>query len=112
MVRDMDIKDEKFVAWSDAKKILEKKAKEKELGYEQKNALEHLRKFAKMTQKSADDLFTELGKIERLKERQRVAITSLLPKDDDELRLLFSNEIVTISDEDKKKIISLVKKFS
>jgi DNA-directed RNA polymerase subunit F len=41
----MDIIEERFVTWSDAKKILEKKAKEKELGYEQKNALDHLSKF-------------------------------------------------------------------
>jgi len=33
----MNIKEEKVVTWSDAKKILEKTAKDKELGYEQKN---------------------------------------------------------------------------
>ena len=108
----MEIKDEKFVSWYDAKKILEKKAKEKELGYEQKNALEHLRKFSRIPQKSAESLIAELDKIERLKEKHKVAIADMLPKDEDELRMLFANEIVTISDEDKKKIISLVKKFS
>lgn len=108
----MDVKEEKFVSWYDAKKIMEKKAKEKELGYEQKNALEHLRKFSKLNQKSAEGLMAELEKIERLKEKHRVAIVDMLPKDDEELRMLFANEIVTVSDEDKKKILSLVKKFS
>ena len=42
----METKGERFVTLAEAKKILEKKAKEKELGYEQKNALEHLRKAA------------------------------------------------------------------
>ena len=108
----MEIKEESFVSWHDAKKILEKKAKERELGYEQKNALEHLRKFSRAPQKSAEGLVAELDKIERLKDRHKVAIVNMLPRDDEELRLLFANEIVTVSDEDKKKIISLVKKFA
>ena len=108
----MDIKEEKFVPWFEAKKIMEKKAKEKELGYEQKNALEHLRKFSKLPQRAADGLMAELDKIERLKEKHKAAIMDMLPRDEDELRMLFANEIVTVSDEDKKKIISLVKKFS
>ncbi len=108
----MDIIEEKFVSWADARKILEKKAKEKELGYEQKNALEHLRKFSRMTQKSLTDLDSELSKIERLKDRHRTAITDMLPSDDDELKMIFSNDIITISDEDKKKIIAVVKKFA
>lgn len=108
----MEIIEERFVTWSDAKKVLEKKAKEKELGYEQKNALEHLRKFSKLTQKSMQEINSELDKIDRLKERNRVAIINILPKDDDELNMLLSNEIVTISDEDKKKIISIIKKHT
>ena len=108
----MDIKDEKFVSWFEAKKVLEKKAKEKELGYEQKNALEHLRKFSKLPQKAADGLMAELDKIERLKEKHKIAIVDMLPRDEEELRMLFGNDIVTVSDEDKKKIVSLVKKFS
>jgi DNA-directed RNA polymerase subunit F len=108
----MDIVEERFVSWSDAKKILEKKAKEKELGYEQKNALEHLRKFSKLTQKAIDAMESDLGKIERLKEKHRVAIIDMLPREDDELKMLFANEIVTISDDDKKKIISIVKKHA
>ena len=108
----MEIKEESFVSWHDAKRMLEKKAKDKELGYEQKNALEHLRKFSKITQKAKDDMMTELDKIERLKDKHRVAIVDMLPKDDDDLRIMFSNEIVTVSDEDKKKILSIVKKFA
>ena len=108
----MEIKEERFVSWNDAKRILEKKAKEKELGYEQKNALEHLRKFSKLNQKGSEELMEALGKIERLKEKHKVAITDMLPRDDDELKSLFSNEIMTISDDDRKKIITLVKKVS
>ena len=108
----MQVKGEKFVSWSEAKKILEKKSKEKELGYEQKNALEHLRKFSKLSERATDQTVEELKKIEKLKERQIVNIINMLPQDMDELKLLFANEIITVSDDEKKKILSIVKKFT
>ncbi|MFQ5647922.1 MAG: RNA polymerase Rpb4 family protein [Candidatus Aenigmatarchaeota archaeon] len=108
----MQIEEEQFVSWSRAKKILEKRAKEKELGYEEKNALEFLRKFSKLTDKKTEDLMAELRKVERLKERQIVAIANMLPQDLDELRVLLAHEIVTLGDEDKKKILAAVKKFT
>lgn len=108
----MDIKEEKFINWAEAKKILDKRDKERELGYEQKNALEHLRKFSKLGQKAVEGIIAEVDKIERLKDRHKVAIVNMLPKDEDELKMLFANEIVNISDEDKKKIIAVVKKFA
>ena len=68
----MEIKEEKMITWATARKLLESKEKEskKELGYEQKNALEHLRKFSKLGEKKTKEMLDELGKIERLKERQ------------------------------------------
>lgn len=108
----METKGEKFVSWAEARKTLEKKAKEKELGYEQKNALEHLRKFSKLSEKAMSEMVGELKRIEKLRERHIVSIVNMLPQDSDELRLLFANEIVTLSDEDKKKILSIVKKFT
>jgi len=108
----MNIKEEKFVTWSDAKKILEKKAKDKELGYEQKNALEHLRKFSKLKQKELDDIVAELSKIDRLKPKHIAILADMLPEDLDQLKIILQNEVVTLSDDDKKKIINIVKKFS
>jgi DNA-directed RNA polymerase subunit F len=108
----MKIESEKFVTWAEVKKVLEKKEKEKELSYEQKNALDHLRKFSKISEKAANEMTEELGKIERLKERQIVSIINHLPQEMEELRVLFANEVVSISEDEKKKIISIVKKFA
>ena len=107
----MDIKEERYVNWAYAKKILEKKSKEKELGYEQKNALEFLRKFSKITDTKTKELISELEKIGKLKERNIMAITDIMPKDMDEINLLFANEVVSLPEDSKKKILSLVKKF-
>ncbi|MCD6591105.1 MAG: RNA polymerase Rpb4 family protein [Candidatus Aenigmarchaeota archaeon] len=105
----MDIKGEKFVSWLDAKKIIMERERQAELGYEQKNALEHLRKFCKLTEKKYKVMLEELRKIEKLKDRHIINILNFLPETLEELRVLFQNERVVLSDEDKKKIISVVK---
>ena len=108
----MEIIDEKLVSWAEAKKILDKKSKEKELGYEQKNALEHLKKFCKISESKVKDMVKELSKNERLKDSQKINIVNHLPQNIDELNVLFSNEIITLSEDDKKAILKAVSKFS
>jgi len=107
----MKVTNEKLILWSEAKKILDNKAKEKALGYEQKNALEHLKKFCKLSGKATEEMINKLKGIERLKDRHIISIVNMLPKDMDELRILFANEIITLSEEEKKKIVTIVKKI-
>ncbi|MBI4176272.1 MAG: DNA-directed RNA polymerase subunit F [Candidatus Aenigmarchaeota archaeon] len=106
----MEVTESKFVTYSEAKKVLEEKEKEKELGYEQKNALEHLRKFSKIGPKKTEEMYEELSKISKLREKHIVTIINMLPEDNDDLRVLFSGELDLTSD-DKAKIIGIVKKF-
>jgi DNA-directed RNA polymerase subunit F len=105
----MDIEDEKVVSWFEAKKILLDKEKNKELVYEQKNALEHLRKFCKLPEKKYAKMIEELKKIERLKDKHIVSILNFLPSTQDEVRVLFANERVVLTEDDKKKILKTVK---
>lgn len=108
----MEIQEEKPVSWHEARKTLEKSVKDSEPGYEQKNALEHLRKFSKFTEKDAKSMREELEKMGKLKDRQIMAVMNLMPKDMDELRALLANEIVSLSEEQKKEILSAVKKYT
>ena len=101
-----------MITWAEAKKQLEAKEKERELSYEQKNALDHLRKFSKLSEKKAKDMLEELSKIDRLNERQRINIVNMLPQDMDDIRVLFANEVTNLSEEKKKKILDIVKKYS
>jgi DNA-directed RNA polymerase subunit F len=105
----MDIEDEKVVSWLDAKKILMEKEKKKELVYEQKNAVEHLRKFCKLSDKKYNKMLEELRGIEKLKDKHIVSIINFLPETQDELRVLFANERLVLTDDDKKKILKIVK---
>jgi DNA-directed RNA polymerase subunit F len=105
----MDVEDEKAVSWLDAKKILVEKEKNKEIVYEQKNALEHLRKFCKLPEKKYGKMLEELRKIEKLKDKHIVGIINFLPGNQDELRVLFANERVVLTEDDNKKILKIVK---
>jgi len=112
-VSDMHIKDEKFISWAEARKILEKKAGEVgELTYEQKNALEHLKRFSKLSGKKTDEITEQLRKTEKLKDRHIMSIINTMPQSQEDIKILFSNEMVELSDDDQKKILSAVKKFT
>jgi DNA-directed RNA polymerase subunit F len=107
----MEIKEQKPVPWAEAKRMLEEKEKQKELGYEQKNALEHLRKFSKLSAKKAEEMAAELAEIRRLRDRHIIAIIDHLPEDLDDLRVLLSGQADLTPDE-KKKVLDTVKKFA
>jgi DNA-directed RNA polymerase subunit F len=106
----MKVVKETPVTWSEAKAQLSKVSKNKELGYEQKNALEHLKKFCKISADNVEDMMKQLQKIEKLNMKHIVNIINHLPQDLDDLRLIFANERVDLPQEDKQKILDIVKK--
>ena len=79
-------------------------------GYEQKNAFEHLSKFCKFPDKKATELLSDLEKLGKLKDRQKIAVLNFLPTNPDQLRMLFAHEIISLSEDEKKKIVNVVKK--
>ncbi|UCD03426.1 MAG: hypothetical protein JSV63_02235 [Candidatus Aenigmatarchaeota archaeon] len=108
----MEILTEKTVTSYDAKKIIKKREKEGELNYEQKNALDYLSKFKKLPEKNVQELLAGLNKIEKLKENHVAAIVETMPKDEDDLRILFASERIVLEDNEKQQILSAVKKAS
>ena len=108
----MEVKTEKVVTAYDAKRVLSKINRERELGYEQKNAFEHLNKFCKLSVKEVEEFRKELGVIEKLQDRHKAVIMDLMPVDTDDLRLLFANERIVLDEPEKSKIITIVKKFA
>lgn len=101
---------EETISNAEAKEILESRAKEIELKYEQKNALEILRKFVKLEKEKAKKLAEELKKIEKLREKQIVDIVNFLPEDKDELRVVLHKEYNSFTQEELDSILEIVKK--
>jgi DNA-directed RNA polymerase subunit F len=102
---------ERLITNSQAKDILKERSKEIELGYEQKNALDHLKKYDTLDSKKAQELVSKLSEIKKLRERQIISIANLLPQDNDDLRLILEKDYNILTDEEKSAIFEAVKKF-
>ncbi|MEM5777010.1 MAG: RNA polymerase Rpb4 family protein [Candidatus Aenigmatarchaeota archaeon] len=100
---------EKLITNAEALSILEKRSKEKELNYEQKNALDHLKKYTPITEEKAKEMFQKLSELGKLTERQIIMIINLLPKDRDDLRVILEKDYKNFSDQDKDLILDIIK---
>ncbi len=102
----------KPVSISEVKNILKKVEKEREeLLYEQKIALEHAQKFAKLPIKKIDELIKELSELEFLDEIHVYKLTDLLPQTEDDIKTIFAKERVTFGESEVKKILELIRKY-
>jgi len=106
----MNIIDEQVITDAEAKEVMEKKEKEVELKYEQKNALEILRKFVIDDSKKINEIVGKLKGEEKLREKQIIAIVNLLPEDKDDLRAVLGKEYSSFTPEETDKILEIVRK--
>jgi DNA-directed RNA polymerase subunit F len=105
----MNILDEKVVTDTEAKEILEKREKESEMKFEQKNTLEILRKFVTVEKEKLDKLVEELKTVEHLRDKHIVEIANFLPEDKDDLRVVLHKEYTNFTPEEIEKILQIVK---
>jgi len=93
---------------SEIKKILTEKAKDKELNYEQKQALEHAKQFSKLTPLKAEKLKKELMELD-LNYEVAVKLVDILPN---ALELdLIAEKNKSITEENKEKILEIISKY-
>jgi DNA-directed RNA polymerase subunit F len=105
----MNVLDEKIITDVEAKELLGKREKETELKFEQKNAVEILRKFSNVEKEKIDKLVDELKNIEHLREKHIVAIANFLPEDKDDLRIVLHKEYTNFTPEEIEKILQIIK---
>jgi DNA-directed RNA polymerase subunit F len=101
---------ERLITDAEAKELLVRRAKEIKLVFEQKNALDHLKKFVRIDLKRAQTLLAELEKVERLRDHEKVAIVNQLPEDRDDLRAVLYKQYTLYSPEEIDQILAAVKK--
>jgi DNA-directed RNA polymerase subunit F len=106
-----EILKEMLITNTEAKSILAERKKEIELGYEQKNALDYLKKYDRLTEKRFKELVEKLTEIKKLRERQIILIANLLPQDSEDLRLILEKDYTLLTDEEKNLIFETIKKF-
>lgn len=108
----MKVIETKPVSMAEAKEIMTSLEKEKELNYEQKLALEHLKKFTKLKALDAKKFLEEISSILRMSPETLVQIANIMPKNADELRMIFAREKFSLKEEEINKILEIIKKYS
>lgn len=108
----MKVFDVKPITMPEAREILAKVEKQKELGYEQKVASEHLKKFTKIELAEAKKMVDELSSTLRMSPETMVQIVNIMPKTPDELRMIFAREKFSLKEDEMNKILEIVKKYT
>jgi len=108
----MKILSVKPIPMAEAKDVLEKREKGKELGYEQKLAAEHLNKFTKLKPAEAKKFAEELNAILKMSPETLATMANILPQNQDELRLIFAREKFSLKEDEINKVLETVKKYS
>jgi DNA-directed RNA polymerase subunit F len=101
----------KPIPLAEVKNILKKASKERgELLYEQKIALEHAQKFAKLPVKKTNEMIKELASLDFLEHIHAIRIADLLPTTEDDVKTIFAKERITLGGNEIKKILEIVRK--
>ncbi len=94
-----------------AKKILVKR-EEEDLNYEQRAALDYLSKMSKLNEKKANDATKELEKSDKVKPEIAAKIVDLLPRDEDDVRAIFTKERFVLTKEEIATILKVIEGIS
>ncbi len=113
----MEIISSRPAALTEVKNMLRQREKEiteedEELYYEQKRALEHANKFAKLNLKDTKNLTKQISKLNlELSNEQTIKFGDLLPETVDDVRAIFAKERFKYSAEDIRKILDVVDQY-
>ncbi|MCI0480345.1 MAG: RNA polymerase Rpb4 family protein [Candidatus Dadabacteria bacterium] len=103
--------DEEFLTLAEVKALLEKEQEGRELSMEQKYALSHAQKFAKIEVKDSRKLYKELAGIKQLSDGQVCKLVDILPEYSEEVRAIFAKERMTLEPEVIEEILKAIKKY-
>ncbi len=104
--------EERLVTLAEVKEMLEHESKERiELVNEQKVALDHASKFAKLPPKEAQKLLADLKELEFISEPVAYRIVDICPQYPEEVRALFAKERLILDKKQIDQVIAAVKKY-
>jgi len=84
---------------------------EEEVRYEQRKALEHASKFAKLGVEDTKALISDLLKLKKINNTIAVRIADLMPRSKNEVRAIYAKEQFTLSEEDIDEILDCVARY-
>ncbi|MFA6048465.1 MAG: DNA-directed RNA polymerase subunit F [Candidatus Micrarchaeia archaeon] len=110
----MRVVSEKSVPLFEVEAIMKKRQKEGEaLSYEQQNTLDYAEKFgAKISAEKYKELEKELEGLGFLSERQVAKLCDVLPRKDDEVKAVLTQEKSEITADQEKEVAKVLKKYA
>jgi len=84
---------------------------EEEVRYEQRKALEHASKFAKLDVEDSKALISDLMKLKKMNNNIAVRIADLMPRSKNEVRAIYAKEQFTLSEEDIEEILDCIARY-
>lgn len=105
------MEDKKVATLAEVRDILLERQEQGELTPEQKLALEHSQKFARIDGKKSRKLVKELIELGFVSEINAVKLADSMPDHADDVRALFAKERATLDKKDVEKILSVVGKY-
>ncbi len=106
-----EVKSSSYLALGEVKELLEERKKEGELGYEQLEAYEYVKKFAKLNAKESRELIEKIMNYS-ISEKAAAIIANILPDNPLQVKQILSIEKNEVNDEIVSKIIEIVKEYS
>lgn len=104
---------ERMVSLAEVKELLEKAESERgELSYEQKLALEHARRFARLSGENAKKLIEELTANPKIDLPNAIRVADMVPGHADDVRALFAKSRTNLDDSEIQKILESVQKYA
>lgn len=109
----MKIKSEKPITLPEVESLLKQRKEEGELRYEQKVSLKYAHKFSKLSEEKAKKLAKDLLDLDivKIKEEHAIKMANLLPKNKDEVRLIFAKERFSLKSDELDQILGLIEKY-
>lgn len=106
-----EVKNTRNATLGEVKEILEKRAEEGDLGFEQHTTLEYSQKFARLSKEEGNKLVKELLDMEKLNEDAAVKIADVLPVDETQVRIILAKERYSLSPEEIGEVLKIVGKY-
>jgi len=103
--------EERYVTLAEVRSIMEAQSGHRELTQEQRIALDHAKKLAKLPVEKAVELQKELSNIGFISDLMACKIVDILPTHPDDVRVLFAKERLILEKEHIDQILEAVKKY-
>lgn len=100
-----------LVTLTERMKEAEGREEEEEVRYEQRKALEHASKFAKLDVEGSKALISDLMKLKKMNDNIAVRIADLMPRSKNEVRAIYAKEQFTLSEEDIEEILDCIARY-